>query len=347
MADPVGLVHMNGRVYDPRLGRFLQADPYVGDPSSMLSLNRYAYAHGNPLANVDPSGHIIESLGVIVGIVLSAKQWIDAWSVGGRGGIPVPEAFRDGIPAGASGWTFGGGFEFPREGLGGGTRRGAGWGSVGGLPTVLQGGRFGHSPVASSLRDCLSGSAGDALGRPVAPPRPWWVSLRSALGGTFSSQSGGKFSNAAATAAFRSMLSGKASPSAGRNQVPIFVDSVELTSGPGKWVTVSIEKRTALNLIHVVMTRVSTLSEGRPIGSDGMDYRNTVRDVTQEWQRLSSVEEENLRSDGLISVERMYGETRVIKQTYVEGKDDWTVSGRSWHWHPVHADVEYEFEPID
>ena len=124
-------------------------------------------------------------------------------------------------------------------------------------------------------------------------------------------------------------------------------DSAELTSGPGKWVTVSIEKRTALNFIHVVMTRISTLSEGRPIGSDGMDFRNTVRDVTQEWQRLGSVEEENLRSDGLISVRRIYGETRVIKQTYVESKDDWTVSGRSWHWHPVHADVEYEFEPID
>ncbi|MYF10819.1 MAG: hypothetical protein F4229_07540 [Gammaproteobacteria bacterium] len=55
--------------------------------------------------------------------------------------------------------------------------------------------------MASSLRDCLSGSAGDALGRPVAPPRPWWASVRSALGGTFSSQSGGKFSNAAATVA--------------------------------------------------------------------------------------------------------------------------------------------------
>ncbi|MYH15152.1 MAG: hypothetical protein F4149_08235, partial [Gammaproteobacteria bacterium] len=79
MADPVGLVHMNGRVYDPRLGRFLQADPYVGDPSNMLSLNRYAYAHGNPLANVDPSGHFVEGLLRIVGIVLAAKRWIDAW----------------------------------------------------------------------------------------------------------------------------------------------------------------------------------------------------------------------------------------------------------------------------
>ncbi len=27
--DEVGLIHMNGRVYDPKLGRFLQADPFV------------------------------------------------------------------------------------------------------------------------------------------------------------------------------------------------------------------------------------------------------------------------------------------------------------------------------
>ncbi len=200
---------MNGRVYDPRLGRFLQADPYVGDPSDMLSLNRYAYAHGNPLANVDPTGHFIEGISFweILEFVAIVKAWIDAWAVGG-GGLG-PEAFRDGLPSGASDWAFGaGGFGFPREGLGGWTRRGAGWSARGGLPSALQGGRFGHSPVASSLQDCMPGSAGDVLGRPVAPPRPGWVSVRSALGGTFSSETGGKFANAAATAAFKGQRQG-------------------------------------------------------------------------------------------------------------------------------------------
>ena len=32
MLDNVGLVHMNGRVYDPTLGRFLSADPLIGEP---------------------------------------------------------------------------------------------------------------------------------------------------------------------------------------------------------------------------------------------------------------------------------------------------------------------------
>ena len=32
--DEVGLIHMNGRVYDPMLGRFLQADPNIQEPGN-------------------------------------------------------------------------------------------------------------------------------------------------------------------------------------------------------------------------------------------------------------------------------------------------------------------------
>jgi RHS repeat-associated protein len=37
------LVHMNGRIYDPTLGRFLQADPFIQAPKNSQSYNRYAY----------------------------------------------------------------------------------------------------------------------------------------------------------------------------------------------------------------------------------------------------------------------------------------------------------------
>jgi len=57
MLDDVDLVHMNGRVYDPLLGRFLSADPFVQYPASTQGWNRYAYVDNNPLARVDPSGY--------------------------------------------------------------------------------------------------------------------------------------------------------------------------------------------------------------------------------------------------------------------------------------------------
>ena len=55
--DGVGLIHMNGRVYDPALGRFLSADPVVQYPAGAQGLNRYSYTDNNPLSRVDPSGY--------------------------------------------------------------------------------------------------------------------------------------------------------------------------------------------------------------------------------------------------------------------------------------------------
>jgi len=58
--DEMGLIHMNGRVYDARLGRFIQADPLIQDPTKVQSLNRYSYVWNNPLNATDPSGFVCE-----------------------------------------------------------------------------------------------------------------------------------------------------------------------------------------------------------------------------------------------------------------------------------------------
>ena len=50
---------MNGRVYDPVIGRFLSADPYIQAPYNSQSYNRYSYVWNNPLSATDPSGFVM------------------------------------------------------------------------------------------------------------------------------------------------------------------------------------------------------------------------------------------------------------------------------------------------
>jgi len=57
MEPDVGLINMNARMYDPALGRFLQADTVVPNPGNLQAYNRYSYVLNNPLAYTDPSGH--------------------------------------------------------------------------------------------------------------------------------------------------------------------------------------------------------------------------------------------------------------------------------------------------
>ncbi|MDW6002466.1 RHS repeat-associated core domain-containing protein [Vibrio mangrovi] len=53
----VGLIHMNARVYDPTLARFLSADTYIQASDNSQSYNRYSYVLNNPMKYYDPSGH--------------------------------------------------------------------------------------------------------------------------------------------------------------------------------------------------------------------------------------------------------------------------------------------------
>ncbi len=55
--DDVGIVHMNGRIYDPRLGVFLQPDPLIQSPNNLQNYNRYGYCYNGPLNCSDPTGY--------------------------------------------------------------------------------------------------------------------------------------------------------------------------------------------------------------------------------------------------------------------------------------------------
>lgn len=56
MLDNLGLIHMNGRIHDPVLGRFISADSYITYPGMTQSYNRYSYVQNNSLSRIDPSG---------------------------------------------------------------------------------------------------------------------------------------------------------------------------------------------------------------------------------------------------------------------------------------------------
>ncbi|MDR2834780.1 MAG: FG-GAP-like repeat-containing protein, partial [Bacteroidales bacterium] len=51
------LINMNGRMYDPVIGRVLSPDNYVQDATNAQSYNRYSYCLNNPLKYTDPSGN--------------------------------------------------------------------------------------------------------------------------------------------------------------------------------------------------------------------------------------------------------------------------------------------------
>jgi RHS repeat-associated protein len=52
----LGEYYLRARYYSPSQGRFTGRDPFEGMLSEPLSLNKYAYVHGNPINSTDPSG---------------------------------------------------------------------------------------------------------------------------------------------------------------------------------------------------------------------------------------------------------------------------------------------------
>ena len=61
---------MNGRIYDPILGRFLQADPFIQAPGNSQNYNRCSYVLNNPLSYTDPSRYFCKAIGKFI-----KKHW--------------------------------------------------------------------------------------------------------------------------------------------------------------------------------------------------------------------------------------------------------------------------------
>ena len=52
------LINMNGRLYDPLIGRMLSPDIVIQDAHNSQAFNRYSYCFNNPLRFTDPSGYV-------------------------------------------------------------------------------------------------------------------------------------------------------------------------------------------------------------------------------------------------------------------------------------------------
>jgi len=162
----VGLINMNGRIYDPVTARFLSADPSIQSPGNLQSYNRYSYVMNNPLAYTDPSGyswfsHFMHST---LGKIITAAAVVVASVVTYGAATSVMASFGTSIfgttatVAGATTFTastFGGVMAGATAGFAGGFTGGF-LGSGGNLNVGLQSGAYGA--LAGGIGFGLSGN---------------------------------------------------------------------------------------------------------------------------------------------------------------------------------------------
>ncbi|GAA0508691.1 hypothetical protein GCM10009097_27270 [Pigmentiphaga daeguensis] len=238
--EEVGLVHMNGRIYDPVIGRFMSADPMIQAPYNLQSYNRYSYAFNSPLNGVDPSGFgLFDFVGDVLGGVADGigaiGEGIGAIGEGigsildsriGRMGLAIGVGYMTGnwYLANFGGWSGApvaagalGGFSGTMVATGGdfeaslkGAIVGAGFGWAGGLEGNLI--YAGHAAVGCASGElqgggCLRGAASAVAGKLMTVNTKGWenyerFAMTVAVGGTVSVIGGGQFANGAITAAY-------------------------------------------------------------------------------------------------------------------------------------------------
>lgn len=232
MLDDVDLVHMNGRIYDPVIGRFMTADPVIEDILDAQILNHYTYVGNNPLSFTDPSGYFFKSLFKAIGKLFSAigkhfrqilaiavafafqQPWaiaafgsstaaavIGGTIAGGIAGGNLKSAVIGGLTAlafaGVHGLKSDLGFptEYAKYSLGQRAASAGMHGAVGGLVSVAQGGEFGSGFLSAGFSDFAGGFVdSDNLAAGTA--------THAVLGGVGAVIGGGKFANGAVTGAF-------------------------------------------------------------------------------------------------------------------------------------------------
>lgn len=232
----VELIHMNGRMYDATLARFISADPHIQSPGMTQNYNRYSYVMNNPLKYSDPSGFFFKKLfnavkGVAKDFVKSIPGKVAAFGImyvcphcgilamavmstvdaAISGGNILVAFIAGGITAGAADAAgqnevfdmldvSAGGFTFE-------SANAAAHGFISGVTTAAQGGKFGaafkssfFTKLVSSPIEVMSGKVDSSK---AIVSKIVGSTTAALVGGTVAEISGGKFANGARTAAIQ------------------------------------------------------------------------------------------------------------------------------------------------
>lgn len=222
--DLFEMINMDGRMYDPVVGRFLSPDPFVQAPDYTQGLNRYSYCLNNPLSLIDPSGYSWLSknwkslVASAVGIAVSA--------VTAGAGATLTVAVIAGAAGGAASALVGALLNGANLGqVAKATFTGAFWGGVSAFlnfasadtdllaslfkHTFSQGwleGIQGGNMLHGFMMGAVSAGGGKAISKIKPDNRFLIITSTAILSGTVSEIGGGKFANGAITGAFSAMF---------------------------------------------------------------------------------------------------------------------------------------------
>jgi hypothetical protein len=300
---------MNGRVYDPTLGRFLSADPFVENAGDAQAYNRYSYVGNNPLGATDPTGFFslkdalkIVAI-VVIGVVTAGAALAAFTPLGFAGGIGAMFG-----AAGAASLTLG-------QAIIAGAAFGFGSSFAGSL---LNGGSIGDAFKAGLIGGIVGGiSAGIAHGiGTMAKAGKWGWELKAAAhglaqGGLTEATGGefrhgfyaGFFSSAAASSGF---IDGAPGGGAGRVAAAAVVGGTASAIGGGKFANGAVSG-----------AFVQMFNEG----SHGFDA-NGSRSL-KAGQSRSLTEGEIKMAKGTFGDEVDYSKVKIYRKTWFafQGKD--------------------------